>query len=84
MLCSQVVRLYGINHPEGLLERLDPSSEGDLQSAIAIYEAYEDITPLFAQQDDLWVYLTHVDLFDTENMAPYVIMKKLQKMDLGP
>ena len=61
---SQVVRLYGINQPEGLIERLDPSPEGDLQSAIAIYEAYKDITPLFAQQDDLWVYLTHVDLFE--------------------
>ena len=61
---KQVVRLYGINHPEGLLERLDPSPDGDLQTAIAIYEAYKDITPLFAQQDDLWVYLTHVDLFE--------------------
>lgn len=61
---KQVVRLYGINQPEGLLERLDPSPDGDLQTAIAIYEAYKDITPLFAQQDDLWVYLTHVDLFE--------------------
>ena len=61
---TQVVPLYGINHPDGLLERLDPSPNGDLQSAIAIYEAYKDITPLFAQQDDLWVYLTHVDLFE--------------------
>lgn len=61
---TQVVRLYGIRHPEDLLQRLNPTPEGDLQSAIAIYEAYKDITPLFAQQDDLWVYLTHVDLFD--------------------
>lgn len=61
---KQEVRLYGLNQPEGLLEQLDPTPDGDLQSAIAIYEAYKDITPLFAQQDDLWVYLTHVDLFD--------------------
>ncbi len=61
---SQVVRLYGINQPEGLLERLDPTSDGDLQTAIAIYEAYPDLTPLMAQKDSLWVYLTHVDLFD--------------------
>ena len=59
---SQVVRLYGIQQPEDLLQKLDPSPDGDLKSAIAIYEAYKDITPLFAQQDDLWVYLTHVDL----------------------
>jgi len=61
---SQVVRLYGVPHPEGLLEQLDPTPEGDLQTAIAIYEAYPNISPLFAQQDDLWVYLTHVDLFE--------------------
>lgn len=61
---SQVVRLYGVPHPVGLLERLDPIPDGDLQSAIAIYEAYPDLSPLFAQQDDLWVYLTHVDLFE--------------------
>lgn len=61
---TQVVPLHGLNHPEGLLELLDPSPDGDLQTAIAIYEAYKDITPLFAQQDDLWIYLTHVDLFN--------------------
>ena len=61
---SQAVPLYGISKPEGLLEQLAPTPDGDLQSAIAIYEAYKGITPLFAQQDDLWVYLTHVDLFD--------------------
>lgn len=61
---SQVVRLYGVAHPQGLLEQLNPTPDGDLQTAIAIYEAYKDITPLFAQQDDLWVYLTHADLFD--------------------
>jgi len=61
---SQVVRLYGVPHPEDLLEKLDPTPDGDLQTAIAIYEAYPDLSPLFAQQDDLWVYLTHVDLFD--------------------
>jgi hypothetical protein len=61
---SQVVRLYGITKPEDLLQELDPSPDGDYKSAIAIYEAYKDITPLFAQQDDLWVYLTHVDLFE--------------------
>ncbi len=61
---TQVVRLYGISQPEDLLLQLDPTPEGDYKSAIAIYEAYKDITPLFAQQDDLWVYLTHVDLFE--------------------
>ena len=61
---SQAWPLYGVTQPEGLLERLDPTPDGDLQTAIAIYEAYHDISPLMAQQDDLWVYLTHVDLFE--------------------
>lgn len=61
---TQVHQLYGITHPEGLLEKLDPTQDGDLQTAIAIFEAYPGLTPQFAQQDDLWVYLTHVDLFD--------------------
>ena len=61
---TQVVSLYGISQPEGLLEQLEPTDDGDFQSAIAIYEAYRDISPLFAMQDDLWIYLTHVDLFD--------------------
>ena len=52
---SQVVRLYGVAHPQGLLEQLNPTPDGDLQTAIAIYEAYKDITPLFAQPDVLWV-----------------------------
>lgn len=61
---TQVVRLYGIPQPEDLIRKLDPTPDGDIQSAIAIYEAYKNITPLFAQQDDLWVYLTHADLFE--------------------
>ena len=60
---TQVHQLYGITHPEGLLEKLDPSPEKDIETAIAIYEAYPNLTPDFAQQDDLWIYLTHVDLF---------------------
>ncbi len=60
---SQVVRLYGIQQPDNLLDKLDPSDKGDYKSAVAVFEAYKDISPLFAQQDDIWIYLTHVDLF---------------------
>lgn len=73
---SQVVRLYGISQPEDLLQELDPSPDGDYKSAIAIYEAYKGITPLFAQQDDLWVYLTHVDLFE-------YVKKKWPDIEIG-
>lgn len=61
---TQVRSLSGVTHRDDLLSKLDPTPNGDLQTAIAIYEAFEDISPVFAQQDDLWVYLTHVDLFD--------------------
>ena len=61
---SQTRRLSGVIHQEDLLSKLDPKPSGDFKTAIAIYEAFENISPIFAQQDDLWVYLTHVDLFD--------------------
>lgn len=61
---TQVRKLSGVRHHENLLSEMEPSPEGNLKSAIAIYEAYEHISPLFAQQDSLWIYLAHVDLFD--------------------
>ena len=61
---AQVKVLANLYKPEGLLEKLDPAD--DYKSAIAIFQAYKDLTPLLASLPDLWVYLTHVDLF------PYV------------
>ncbi len=61
---SQVVPLYGVPHPEGLADRVVPTRAGDITTAINIYEAYPNISPLFAQQDTLWVTLSHTDLFD--------------------
>lgn len=61
---SQMVPLYGVTHPEGLAGRVVPTRAGDFDTAVAIYEAYRNISPLFAQQDTLWVYLSHTELFD--------------------
>lgn len=61
---SQVVPLYGVMHPEGLAERVVPTRAGDFTTAVAVYEAYRNISPLFAQQDTLWVSLSHAELFD--------------------
>lgn len=61
---SQVKNLSGVLHQENLLSKLDPTPGGDIATAIAIYEAFENISPVFAQQEDLWVYLAHVDLFE--------------------
>ncbi|NPA44734.1 MAG: hypothetical protein GXO49_04300 [Chlorobi bacterium] len=47
--------------PEGLLNKMN--EKDDLKSAIALYEAYCDFTPIQASDDRFWTYLTHVDLF---------------------
>lgn len=61
--CSEVRSLNGVKHDETLLQKLDPTPDGDFQTGIALFEAFPNLSPVFAQQDDLWVYLTHVDLF---------------------
>ena len=77
---TQVVKLYGVSHPDGLLERLKPSPDSDLQTAIAIYEAYSSLPPLWAQQDDLWLYLTHVDLFEyVKKRWPILLSDEIEK-----
>lgn len=60
---THVKRLANVYAPEGLAEKLDMIWENDLQSAIAIFEAYENISPLLASNEAFWAYLTHVDLF---------------------
>jgi hypothetical protein len=61
---TQVKRLANVYQPEGLLDRMDPTD--DFKSAVELFKAYKDLTPLVASLPDLWVYLCHVDLF------PYV------------
>lgn len=60
---SQVVMIPSIEQPVGLLEKMIPTSEGDCESAIALYEAYPTLTPLVASDKSFWTYLNHVDLF---------------------
>ena len=58
---TQTKALANVYKPEGLLEKLDPTD--DFKTAKALYEAYKDVSPLVASLPNLWVYLTHVDLF---------------------
>lgn len=60
---DQVVMIPGIEYPEGLIDKMIPTPQGDCESAIALYEAYPDLTPLQAADKSFWTYLTHVDLF---------------------
>lgn len=56
----------GIQQPEGLLDSLSPSKEDDFDTAVKIFTAFSDLTPIAANLKGFWAYLTHVDLF------PYV------------
>ena len=58
---TQVRYIANVHHPEGLQEKMDPGNL--LDSAIALFEAYKDLSPLAASKIELWTYLTHVDLF---------------------
>ena len=58
---TQVKKLANIYQPQGLLDQMDATD--DYKSAVALYKAYSDLTPLVASLPDLWVYLAHVDLF---------------------
>ena len=54
---------------------MSPNPHDDFKSAVALYEAYSGISTLFASMDDLWVTLTHTDLF------PYVRKRWPIKME---
>lgn len=60
---DQVVMIPNIAYPEGLIEKMVPNTQGDFQSAVALYEAYPDLTPLQAADRTFWIYLAHADLF---------------------
>ena len=60
---TKVKRLANVYAPEGLAEKLEDIWEDDFKSAVAIYEGYEQISPLLASYETFWAYLTHVDLF---------------------
>ena len=61
---DEVLIIPTIRYPEGLLNKLIPTAQGDCQSAIALYEAYLNLTPLQASDRVFWTYLAHGDLFE--------------------
>lgn len=58
---NQTLMLPNIAQPESLFERLD--EEDDYNSAVCIYEAYQDLEPIQASDERFWTYLAHVDLY---------------------
>lgn len=58
---TQVKYLANVEQPSDLLNKMDPDNL--LESAIALFEEYQNLTPLAASKIELWAYLSHVDLF---------------------
>lgn len=58
---SQVKKLNGIEKPRNLEAKL-LEAEDLFKEAILLYEAFENLPPMFAATKVLWTYLTHVDL----------------------
>lgn len=58
---SQVRRLKGVEHPEGLEEKM-LNAASEFEAAVILYEAYKTISATVAASPVLWIYLTHVDL----------------------
>lgn len=56
-----------IERPLGLLTRLDPKK--DFESALELYKAFENLTPLEAADSRFWTYLALVDLY------PYMLQR---------
>lgn len=60
---TKVKLLANVYAPIGLSEKLSEVWDNDFKSAVTIYEAYQNISPLLASNEAFWAYLTHVDLF---------------------
>lgn len=70
---SQVKRLANVYEPTGLAEKMEAACDNDFKAAVAVYEAYKDISPLLASSESFWAYLTHTTLFKyTQNRWPKV------------
>ena len=60
---SQVKSLMSVHQPEHLADYMVEHAHNDFECAVALYESYKNISPVFAQEERLWTYLSHVDLF---------------------
>lgn len=74
---EQVVMIPTLAHPDGLLEQMIPTRQGDFESAVALYEAYSTLSPLLASDRSFWIYLAHVELFPyIQKRFPKVMIKE--------
>lgn len=73
---ENILYIPSIVHPNGLLDKMNPAIEKDFESAVALYEAYPNLSPLQASDKSFWVYLAHTELFPyVRERYPDVCMK---------
>ncbi len=60
---AQIKRLNGIEKPKDLESKM-LAAQSRFEEAVLLYEAFENLSPMFAATRVLWTYLTHVDLFN--------------------
>ena len=60
---NYLVDLPHISKPDGLLGKMNPTTDGDFQSGVALYDAYKFLKPLEATTSQLWESLALTDLF---------------------
>ena len=72
---TQIRQLANLYQPKELLESIMPFAEtkDDFSCAVALHEAFKNISPLLASQETFWAYLAHVDLF------PYMKLRWIDK-----
>ncbi|QFQ12500.1 hypothetical protein C7Y71_005440 [Pseudoprevotella muciniphila] len=72
-----VKRLANVYEPDfDIGEKMLETYDDDFKSAITLYEAYKEISPLLASSETFWVYLTHTTLFNyTQQRWPNVLRK---------
>lgn len=64
---KQTLMMPNINKPDGLLSKLN--HQNDIETAVAVFEAFKNLEPIQASDERLWAYLSHVDLY------PYMIKR---------
>lgn len=60
---SQLKRIAGVYEPQELSDKMLIATDDDFKAARTLFEAYKDITPLVAINEEFWAYLTHTILF---------------------
>lgn len=60
---SEIAPLKGNENNHEGQKRMIPDKNHDFESAVALFEAYKDLSPYIASKAGFWVYLSHNELY---------------------